>query len=226
MASRTRLRLIRIRKRRNKEIATKYFTLKGSVKWAKIYEPDEFSGVKRWMLNFYPADGAEWEKFQKMGTELQTKDDEDGKYVVFRRPVNKVIGDNFVMFSPPEISGAVEVKYVNDEGVSVRSYNKGDKVTVTRIGDPVPIGNGSVVLVNLAVYDVKVAGNASRGHRLENIKVLDLVEFEAGTGGGEKVDPKLVEEAKKAQAAALKEEKSAPKPKDIPEEDLGEDEPW
>lgn len=206
-------------------MATKYYTLKGSIKWAKIYEPDEFSGVKRWMLNFYPADGAEWEKFQKMGTELGIKEDEDGKYVTFRRPASKVIGDNFVIFSPPEISGAVEVRYVNDEGISVRSYNKGDKVTVTRIGEQVPLGNGSVVLVNLAVYDVKVAGNVARGHRLENIKVLDLVAYEEGSGPG-KVDPKIVEEAKKAQAAALKEDKPKKETKGESIEDISSDEPW
>lgn len=178
-------------------MATKYYTLKGSVKWCKVYEPDEFSGVKRWMLNFYPADGGEWEKFQKMGTELGTKEDTDGKYVTFRRPTTKLIGENLVVFSPPEISGAVEVKYVNDESLSVRSYNKGDKVTVKQVGEPQPIGNGSVVLVNLAVYDVKIAGTPSKGHRLENIKVLDLVSY----------DPDAPKESTPAKAPEKKEEK-------------------
>lgn len=197
--------------------------MKGSIKWAKIYEPDEFSGSKRWILNFYPSDGGEWEKFQKMGTELGIKEDEDGKYVTFRRDTGKVIGDNFVIFSPPEITGAVEVRYVNDEGTSVRSYNKGDKVTVTRIGDPVLLGNGTTALVNLAVYDVKVSGKSSKGHRLENIKVLDLVEYESAGGGAPvKIDPKVVEEAKKAQAAELKVEKEAPKK----DEELQDEIPW
>lgn len=154
-------------------MATNYYTVKGRVKWAKVYEPDEYAGAKRFMLNFYPFDGKEWEKIQKSGLQSTVKEDTDGKYVVLRRPAQKLIGENLVVFSPPEITGAVKVSYVDKEGNKVRSYNKGEK-TVERQGDPIPIGNGSVVLVNFCVYDTR----QGKGGRLENINVLDLVVFE------------------------------------------------
>lgn len=177
-------------------MATNYVTLKGSLKWAKVYEPDEFSGQKRWMLSFYPFDDKEWEKFNKMGSSLEPKEDEDGKFVVFRRPTTKLIRDDLVVFSPPEITGAVSVKYVDEEGNTVRSYKKGDKVTVTRVGDPTPLGNGTVALVNLAFYDVKIGGEPGKGHRLENIKVLDLVGYDEDAPAPERKVEEKKEEVK------------------------------
>ncbi len=156
-------------------MATEYFNVKGSVKWVKVYEPDEYAGAKRWMVNFYPFDGKEWEKIQKSGIQTQTKSDDDGKYITLRRPTTKVIKDDLVIFCPPEITGAVNVQYLNPEGERIRSYTKGEfKGDVILKGEKQNIDNGSVVIVNFCVYDTK----QGKGHRLESLKVLDLVQRE------------------------------------------------
>ena len=175
-------------------MATKYHTFKGALKWAKIYEADEYSGDKRWIVNFYPHDGGEWEKFQKSGLQLKVKEDEDGKFITLRRGVKKLFGDEIVFFSPPEITGAVNVRYKNSKGEVVRSYKKGDEEPV-REGEAVIIANGSVALVNVAVYDTQ----KGKGHRLENIKVLDLVAMPPTSGGDDnaKEDKEELEEDKK-----------------------------
>jgi hypothetical protein len=96
----------------------------------------------------------------------------------------------------------VNVLYVNKEGERVRQYTKGDKVKVYRVDaegneikDPVLIGNGSTVLANFSYYQT----GKGAGHRLENIKVLDLVAFQEGTGGGATiVVPKITEDEEEA----------------------------
>ncbi|AXP07751.1 hypothetical protein SmphiM6_60 [Sinorhizobium phage phiM6] len=160
-------------KRRNKTIATSWYNIKCKIKWAKVYEPDEYAGAKRYMVNAYPVDGAEWEKVQKSGVQLQTKEDTDGKYITLRRPVSKVIKDDLVIFCPPEITGAVEVHYVGKDGQKVRSYTKGDN-TAERVGDPVVLANGTLAIVNFCAYDTK----QGRGSRLESLKILDLVSMD------------------------------------------------
>lgn len=152
-------------------MATTYASLKGKIKWPKVYEPDEYAGSKRWMVDFFPSDGAEWEKITKSGLQVEPKVSEDGKYIRLRRDCQKLIGDNLVVFCPPEITGAVEVHYTNAEGDKVRSYNKGEKITINRVGETAPIGNGSLALVNISLFDTA----RGKGHRLESIKVLDLV---------------------------------------------------
>lgn len=154
-------------------MTTKYINLKGSLKWAKVYEPDEAFGQKNWKICFYPADDKEWEKFNKTGLQLKRQEDTDGEYVTFRRPTSKVIKDDLVMFSPPEITGEVNVSYKDQDGNRIRQYNKGDKVTVTRDGEPVNIGNGTEAIVNLSYYQTA----KGPGHRLESIRILSLVEY-------------------------------------------------
>lgn len=156
-------------------MATEYFNIKGKLKYAKVYEPDSYAGAERWKTNFYPYDGKEWEKVMKSGIQTVPKEDADGKYITLRRDCKKAIKDDLVIFSPPELTGAVEVSYVDDEGNRLRSYNKGDyKGKVSRKGDPVDIGNGTVAIVNFSVYETK----QGKGHRLESIRILDLVGYE------------------------------------------------
>lgn len=161
-------------------MATNYINLKGTLKWAKVYEPDNFSGSEFWSVNFYPQDGAEWEKFHKSGMQLKVNEDKDGvsgKFVKFRRLTKRVFEDEIVKFCPPEITGKVNVSYQTPEGNKVRQYNKSEKITVDRVGDPTPLGNGTLAIVNVSVFDTA----KGKGHRLENINVLDLVVYESST---------------------------------------------
>ncbi len=151
---------------------TTYIKVKGKVKWAKVYEPDVFNNTERFIMNFYPADGGEWEKITKSGIQLVPVEDEDGKFIKPRRDHKRLINDEVVFFTPPEISGAVNVRYEVD-GKQVWSYHKGDKVE--RVGEKKLIGNGSTVVLDIAVFDTA----KDKGHRLMSINVLDLVEYEA-----------------------------------------------
>ncbi len=157
-------------------MATEWYNVKARIKWAKVYEPDEYAGSRRWMVNVYPFDGKEWEKVQKSGIQTQVKSDKEGdKYIVLRRGTTKVIKDDLVIFCPPELTGAVNVSYTNPEGEKIRSYNKGDfKGDITVKGERVPIGNDTVAIVNFCTYDTK----QGKGHRLESLKILDLVQIE------------------------------------------------
>lgn len=178
-------------------------TLKGNVKWAKVYDPDVYAGASNWKVNFYPADEKEWGKYETAQLQLVKKEDIDGKYIVFRRPTQKLIGDNLVVFSPPEITGKVSVRYVDAEGNKVRQYNKGDKVKIVREGEPELIGNGSLVLVNFSYYNTAKGA----GHRLEGLNILEHVEVvQDGDGRIQDKDDTPVKEEIKTETKSLKEE--------------------
>ena len=156
-------------------MATEWHNIKAKLKWVKVYEPDEYAGAKRWMVNAYPYDGKEWEKVQKSGIQTQPKEDADGKYITLRRATTKVFKDDLVVFCPPEVTGAVEVTYVDDSGEKIRSYTKGEyKGNINMKGEKQNIDNGSVAIVNFCTYDTK----QGKGHRLESLKILDLVQRE------------------------------------------------
>jgi len=160
-------------------MATNWLNLKGTIKWAKVYEPDEAFGQKNWKINFYPANEAEWEKFNKTGLMLKVNEDTDGKYVTFRRPTTKVIKDELVVFLPPELTGEVKVTYKNGiNGERLRQYNKGDKVEVEREGDQTTLGNGTEAIVNICYYSTL----KGPGHRLESLKIISLVEYGGNSG--------------------------------------------
>lgn len=156
-------------------MATKYINLTGMIKWAQVYEPDEYLGVKRWKLNFYPKDGGDWDKIQKSGLTLKIKEDDDGKYLQFRRPVEKKIGSKMVLFTPPRITGVVNVHYVDSNTREVlKSFDQGTVEGVDRVGEIVLLGNGTKAKIDVCVYDTQVG----KGHRLELLQILELVEYE------------------------------------------------
>jgi hypothetical protein len=187
-------------------MATSYVTVKGKVKWAQVYEPDDYAGSTRFILNFYPSNGEEWDKLRKSGIQVQPKmDNEEGsEYVRIRRDVKRVIKDEVVFFCPPAISGAFEVHYENENGDKITSYEKGTKIKV--VGEQKPLGNGTVVLANICVFDTA----KGKGHRLESLKVLDHVVYERPAEAAE-------------EAAPAKEEKKKPAPK---KKEEANDEPW
>jgi len=132
-------------------MATEYFYFRGKAKWAKIYRPDpEYDNYK---INVY-LDKASMKLFEEAGTQLTPKDDEDGTYVAFRRDHSKMIKKELVTFGPPKV---VDID--------------GNPVTES-------IGNGSEVVVKVAVYD----GKKGKGHRLEAVQVTNLVVYDNGGG--------------------------------------------
>jgi hypothetical protein len=131
-------------------MATEIFYFKGKAKWAKVYRPDdEFDNYK---INVY-LDKASKKLFTEAGTQLTPKSDEDGEYVTFRRDHSKMIKNELVVFGKPQV--------VDHDGLAFTNT----------------IGNGSEVVVKVAVYD----GRKGKGHRLEGVQVVNLVEY-AGSG--------------------------------------------
>ena len=197
-------------------MATKWINVKGTVSWAQVYEPDEYAGDKRWKVTFYPANGEEWETLRKAGVQLEAKEDKEGKkYVNLRRSVKRLYGDDVTFFTPPTITGAVSVQYLDKAtGKPVRSYKKGDGTEVEVIGEKVLIGNGSVVMVNIAVYDTQ----KGKGHRFEAMKVLDLVSYDPDSKSDAETAVDSPEEVKAETPVAPVEKKK--------KEDLNDEIPW
>lgn len=175
-------------KRKKKLMATNYYNIRGFIKWAKAYEPDEYLGVKRWITNFYPADALEMEKMKSSGLSLKIGKDEDGEFVRLRRPVKKEIKDDIVVFAPPKITGLVNVSYVDQDGNPITSHNKGDGKEIHMRGEKVTLGNLTEGVINYSVYSTQ-KGN---GHRWEGFRVTKLVEFNSE----ESIDPPEEEETK------------------------------
>lgn len=195
-------------------MATKWITVRGVVRWTKVYEPDAFMGAENWKVDFAPLNAQERKKWDDTGIQLKFRKEDDGlEYTRLRRPVKKVFSDEVTFFAPPEITGAVSVQYQDENGERIRQYKKGDKVN--RVGEPIEIGNGSEVLVNVCYYDT-VKG---KGHRLESINVLNLIEFVRSERPAEDREESVKPEVKKEKAKPAKEEKTA-------SEDLNDDIPW
>lgn len=158
-------------------MASKWINVKGEVDWAHVYEPDEYPpGNLRFKVDLYPEE-AEWKKIEASGLQLEPKEGRDGKkYITLRRQQKRVFpkDDEATYFNPPEITGAVNVSYVDAAtGAKVRSYKKSDGIKITVVGEQIQIGNNSKVIANINVYDT----SKGAGHRLESLNVLDLVEF-------------------------------------------------
>ena len=127
-------------------MASNYVYLTGKCKWAKVYKVDD--KYKNWQIQLY-MDNASQAKFDASGMTMQSKQDEDGVYVTFRRPEAKLIKNELVKFDPPQV--------------------------MDKDGNPFDgtIGNGSTVTIKVIVYDT-IKG---KGHRLEAVRVDNLIEY-------------------------------------------------
>lgn len=127
-------------------MATRYIYLSGTTKWAKVRTPDE--KYNNFQVPLY-LDAKSTEAYDKLGLGLKKREDEDGSYYVFKRPLVKPIKNELVEFGPPKV---VDKDNQPFEGL---------------------IGNGSKITVKISVYDTM----KGPGHRLEAVRVDDLVEY-------------------------------------------------
>lgn len=160
---------------------SKWINIRGKAKWAKVYEPDEAFGASNYKINIYPSDEKEWKKFNNAGIQKKVREDEDGKFFTVSRPTIKLFKSKPVTFCPPKISVKEGTKYPTvvtyrnkETGEEVKQYDPKDEDKIERDGDPVLIGNGSEVIVNICVYNT-IKGP---GTRLEGITILDLITYE------------------------------------------------
>jgi hypothetical protein len=182
---------------------TKYYSFEGKVEWCKVYTPDEFRGAVRWTLDFFPKDEDELKKIKDSGIQKVIKDKGNGPQLNFSRSTTKLMKGKIVHFTPPQIldaDGKVLVKYVGKDGKDIRSYDE-EGTIIERVGEPILIGNGSTVRVNVSVYPTAMGP----GNRLESITLVDLVHYE-------KPEEETPEEAKEEKTPEVKQKKGATPP--------------
>lgn len=128
---------------------TKTYYVTGPCKWAKIKTPDDYKGDKRWKVNVYLNKETK-KTVKETGVPFKIKEDEDGEYVCFSRPVEKMHKEELKTFEPPKVFDT--------------DLNEIDDL----------IGNGSVVTAKISVFDTA----KGPGHRLEALRVESLVHYE------------------------------------------------
>ena len=132
-------------------MSTKYMYFTGLCKWAKLQTPDEYNGEKKWKINVYLTKN-EQKQFKESGLKLKLKEDDDGVYVTFSRPL--------------------EVKYPNGD---VREFQAPEVIDAELNPIDTLIGNGSTVTAKVEVFD----SNFGIAHRLDKVRVDNLVKYEA-----------------------------------------------
>jgi hypothetical protein len=132
-------------------MSTSYLYFSGPCKWAKVYDPDDFNGEKKWKIDVF-LNKAGLKDLKDAGLKLKVKEDDEGnRYVTFNRPVFKEIKGELKEFDPPRV------------------LDKDGKTPITDL-----IGNDSIVTVKVQAYDTTMG----MGHRLEAIRVDELKKYE------------------------------------------------
>lgn len=135
----------------------------GKCKWARVQNPDvEF---KNWNIHVYLT-AASIEKFNELkkdkdgidGILNELRNNEDGDYVVFRRPMFKNFGKGDEPLQPPEV--------IDNEGRPISRDNF--------------IGNGSDVTVKCELYTYYKPFKKGQGRaiRLTGVKVDNFVPYD------------------------------------------------
>lgn len=135
---------------------TEYVYIQGKLSWVKTQTPDEWG---KWKCTVHP-NAASLDKIRDLqaeGLKNVLKKDEDGYYVAFSRPTQKMIKGKVVGLAPPEILQA--------DG----------KTPLTGV----LVGNGSDGTVKLEVYSHGTPGGGkAKAARLLSIRVDNLIPFE------------------------------------------------
>ena len=169
--------------------------LTGKAYWARVYEGnhDEYGGKEFYKITIVPTDES-WVKFNKSGLSLKPKAvEEDGELgVTFRRDVHAKTGTD--KNGKPWTMGGGAPQVVDEDG------DEFDKL----------IGNGSVVEVAVDVYSIKKGPmKGKKGHRLDGVKVIEHVAYEAPDDDDDDV-PFEQDEPKKEEAPAKGTKKKLP----------------
>lgn len=186
-------------------MASKIFKIRGKCTYAMVYKPDEYKNTEFWKINLFPENDDEWAKYKKSKMQLKVRHDDgvkstvEGDYISFRRNTEKMFGQGkkkkLKTFAPPMI--------VDKDDEPIVWYEEDDDGDFERQGEVVLIGNGSLVECKVEVYD---AGDYGKGHRLEAVKIIDLIEYNPPEDDEdeeeEKPEPK--KEEKKAAKKAVK----------------------
>lgn len=148
---------------------TKYMKFRGKVSYAKIYDPDEFMNEKSWKLNLHP-DVDTIAKIKSAGILLKLRDPNEeksgvaGKYFTFKRHTEREFNGVKTEFAPPIVLDKDNNKLVY--------YTPNEDGSYSQHGDRLSIGNGSLIEIDISVF-----GTERKGHRLNAVRILDLIEY-------------------------------------------------
>ena len=117
----------------------------------------------KFTIDLYPTEES-LTLFRESNIAVGVRTDEDGDYLRFNRPRIKMIKDEEVDFGPPKVT---DIDGFELEGL---------------------IGNGSKVIVKVSEFGPY---NGRYGHRLEEVRVMDLVVYE-GSNEVEAIAPDSV----------------------------------
>lgn len=155
------------------------FKFRGKASWARVYEGnhDEYGGKEFYKISV-DMDEESVARFLKSGLRLQLKESEESgedSVVTFRRDIHPKtgVGKN----GKPYSLGGGPPKVTDEDG---------DEITDL-------IGNGSEVEVKVERYPSKIG---KFGHRLEAVKVIDLVKYEKPEDDEEEEAPAPKKEVK------------------------------
>lgn len=162
---------------------TKKVVFTGKAYWARVYEGnhDEYGGKEFYKITV-ALDGSSWGKFSQSGLSLKVKpvevDGEDG--VTFKRDLHAKTGVD--KKGKKWSLGGGTPRVVDEDGQEFSEL----------------IGNGSTVEVLVELYQVASGPMKGKwGHRLEAVKVLEHVKYEAPDDDEEIEEPEVEEEAPK-----------------------------
>jgi len=134
-------------------LASEYLYVQGKLSWVKCDKPDEWG---KWKATIHPTP-ASLEKIRDLqaeGLKNVLKKDEDGYYVSFSRPTQRMLKGKVIGMVPPTIVG--------EDGAPL---NKA-------------IGNGSDGILKLEVYQHNTPGGGkAKAARLESVKVTNFIPF-------------------------------------------------
>lgn len=149
-------------------MATENYYFSGEAIWCKVHAKQKDKKYNRYTIGVFLDDDS-MERFKESG--IQTlpkfenyKEKSGRQYYQFAREEKSVIKGELVDFGTPHIFLAKD--QIPDAKETPRFEGE--------------VGNGSKVTVKVAVYDT-VKG---KGHRLESVRVDELVEFERGADAG------------------------------------------
>lgn len=137
-------------------MATEYINLTGKAAWAyHLFQPD--NRYKQWTVDLYfEPDSESLEAYNEAGIQLKQIKPEHAAFKAplvgyrFKRRQEQIINGEKVTFDPPVVT--------DEEGNEFSER----------------IGNGSILEINVAVYDTAMG----KGHRLQSARVLELVPYE------------------------------------------------
>jgi hypothetical protein len=142
-------------------MATKHYEFTGKVKWAKLSEANKdtmFDPDGVYTLNLYPQDQKTWDIYADSGIrthlrkdEVTPKEDEDGKFITFRRKHKQMFSGEIQELGPPALT------YEGDFFIGI-------------------VPNGSTITVRVAAFDSR----KGIGHRLNSVVINELAELEEG----------------------------------------------